>query len=86
MRLKLDENLSQAAAQILRQAGHEASTVAEERMAGADELALIAYCVEEARALVTMDLDFGNTILALHGRKLRRRPTRPPACSRGGPH
>lgn len=49
MRLKLDENLSHAAAQILREAGHDASTVTEERIAGMKDMTLIAHRLEETQ-------------------------------------
>jgi predicted nuclease of predicted toxin-antitoxin system len=62
LRLKLDDNLGEATAQRLRQAGHEVARVADQAMLGATDAELFEACVAEARALVTLDLDFANTL------------------------
>ena len=63
MRLKLDENLGNWPADLLRGAGHDVATVYEERLAGVPDQKLIRVCREERRCLVTLDLDFGNPLL-----------------------
>lgn len=48
MRFKVDENLPVEAAERLRQAGHDATTVAEQRLSGATDASLAALCQREA--------------------------------------
>jgi uncharacterized protein with PIN domain len=63
MKLKLDENLGIRAAELLRQAGHDVSTVAEQNLWSTPDKELIALCRSEQRCLITLDLDFGNPLL-----------------------
>jgi predicted nuclease of predicted toxin-antitoxin system len=60
MRFKVDENLPVEVAQLLQDAGHEAVTVLDQRLGGRDDRALATICQQEARALVTLDLDFAD--------------------------
>lgn len=63
MRLKLDENLGRSAAGLLRHAGHDVATIAEQELWGTADRALIEICLAERRCLVTLDMDFGNPLL-----------------------
>ena len=63
MKLKLDENLSKAAAEIFRQAGHNTESVLSQGMAGSPDQKVISVCQSEKRCLVTLDLDFANPLL-----------------------
>jgi hypothetical protein len=60
LKLKLDENLGERGRRMLAEAGHEVATVAEQGLAGAEDLRLITVCGSERRCLVTLDLDFSN--------------------------
>jgi predicted nuclease of predicted toxin-antitoxin system len=63
LKLKLDENLGRRLAQLFQAAGHDAATVLGQQMAGAADSELIQRCRLEGRAIVTLDLDFGNPLL-----------------------
>lgn len=60
MKFKFDENLPAEAAELLRQAGHDAVTVLDQSMRGAPDRDLAQVCRAEDRVLVTLDLDFSN--------------------------
>lgn len=60
MRFKVDENLPVEVAQELRASGHEADTVDEEQLAGASDQKIAEFVRIERRALLTLDVDFGN--------------------------
>ena len=63
MRKKLDENLGRRAAAILETAGHDVSTVADQRLAGAPDESVIRAARDSSRCLLTLDLDFANPLL-----------------------
>ena len=63
MRFKLDENLGNRGAEALRDAGHEVSTVFEQRLTGASDPTVVSVCSKEGRCLITMDRDFTNPLL-----------------------
>jgi predicted nuclease of predicted toxin-antitoxin system len=60
MRFKIDENLPIEVAEALRQAGHDAATVLEQRHGGSTDAQLAALCQRENRALLTLDMDFAD--------------------------
>ena len=62
MKIKLDENLGNRGAEILRAAGYSVTTVVEEGLSSASDVRLIEVCRSERKCLVTLDLDFGNPI------------------------
>ena len=62
MKIKLDENLGNRGADILRAAGHDVATVVEEGLSSVGDDKLIEVCRSERRCLVTLDLDFGNPL------------------------
>jgi predicted nuclease of predicted toxin-antitoxin system len=62
LRFKLDENLGRRAIDLFLEAGHDISTVAEQELQGAADDQLINICRDEARVLVTLDLDFSNVL------------------------
>jgi predicted nuclease of predicted toxin-antitoxin system len=60
MRFKLDEGLPIEAAVALAEAGHDATTVFNQGLAGASDDMLYQRCLEERRAIVTLDVDFAD--------------------------
>lgn len=60
MRFKIDENLYDDVAEVLRGRGHDAETVYGEGLQGKDDLGIAARCQQEGRALITLDMDFAN--------------------------
>ena len=60
MKFKIDENLPIDFAAVLCEAGHEASTVGEQRMGGAGDAAVARACSAEERILLTLDMDFSD--------------------------
>lgn len=60
MRFKLDENLPVELAALFRGAGHDAATVLEQDLGGARDADIASVCVQENRAIVTLDLDFSD--------------------------
>jgi predicted nuclease of predicted toxin-antitoxin system len=62
MRFKVDENLHDDVAEMLRQHGHDATTVYRQRMQGEDDGNVAVECRQEQRVIVTQDLDFSNIL------------------------
>jgi len=62
MKLKLDENFGLRCIDILRSAGHDVATVAEQQMSGAADEKVIQASHAESRCIVTLDLDFANPL------------------------
>ncbi len=60
MKFKIDENLPVEAAELLRQAGHDAATILEQRLGGSVDSEVASICQQESRVLVTLDLDFSD--------------------------
>jgi predicted nuclease of predicted toxin-antitoxin system len=60
LKLKIDENLPRECAEILRDVGFEADTVADECLTGAEDSAIAVRTRAEGRVLITLDLDFAN--------------------------
>ena len=60
MRFKIDENLPGELAADLRELGHEADTVYDEKLAGTKDPVLIATVSAEERILLTLDKGIAN--------------------------
>lgn len=60
MRFKIDENLHEDVAEMLREHGHDARTVFDEGLQGRPDPEIADAARREGRALVTLDLDFSN--------------------------
>ena len=60
MKVKLDENLPRALAELLRANGHDTSTVAEENLRGAADPSILRRATSEGRLLMTFDTDFAD--------------------------
>jgi predicted nuclease of predicted toxin-antitoxin system len=59
MKFKIDENLGDLGRDLFEAAGHEVSTVVQQQMSGANDVALYETCRAAGRVLVTLDRDFG---------------------------
>ena len=62
MRLKLDENVDARLALLLRQAGHETTTVRDQGFRGVADPFLYEHCISEGHILVTLDMDFSSVL------------------------
>ncbi len=62
MKFKLDENIGNKAAALLRDVGHDVSTVSAQALNGTSDENLFAICTLESRVLVTLDHDFGQVL------------------------
>lgn len=62
MRVKLDENLGKRTQNLFIKAGYNTETVREEGLGGIGDRKLYSICVAEKRCLITLDLDFANTL------------------------
>lgn len=60
MKLKTDENLPVEVARLLNEAGHDASTAESQGLGGAEDSTVLQRCREEGRALMTLDVGFGD--------------------------
>lgn len=60
MRLKLDENLPAALAEMMRLLGHDADTVPDEALAGKIDAEVWTASQTAGRFLITQDLDFSD--------------------------
>jgi len=59
---KLDENLPDLVAAVLRSAGHDVVLARDQQLAGSDDDRLLTVAASEGRALVTLDRDFTNIL------------------------
>jgi len=62
MKLKLDENLGDRGAELLRLAGHHVATVPEQNLCSSTGQDLLKTCLAEKKCLVALDLEFGNPL------------------------
>jgi predicted nuclease of predicted toxin-antitoxin system len=79
MRVKLDENVPTGLSTVLRESGHETTTVPQQGLAGQSDAVIWDAAQRENRLLVTLDLDFAD-IRSLppgsHQGVIVRRPSR----------
>lgn len=59
-RIKLDENLGQSHAALLRDAGYDADRVTDEGLSGTSDADLWPVVCREGRFFITLDLDFSD--------------------------
>jgi hypothetical protein len=60
VRIKVDENIGCSGVELLRAAGHDAMTVAEQGLGGSADQRIFDVCVAEHRTLITLDRGFGH--------------------------
>lgn len=62
-KFKLDENFGRKLQQVFHDRGHDAVTVRDEKLHGANDPRVLDAASAEGRILVTMDQDFANVLL-----------------------
>ncbi|MEQ1864823.1 MAG: DUF5615 family PIN-like protein [Micropepsaceae bacterium] len=62
MKIKLDENLGDTGADVLKGAGHDVSTVLQQKISGTTDTALYDACRSAGQVLITLDRDFGEVL------------------------
>ncbi|MGL5059534.1 MAG: DUF5615 family PIN-like protein [Microcoleus sp.] len=60
MQIKLDENMSLAHAELLRQEGYDCDRVTDEGLSGADDDIVWQQACAEGRFFITLDLEFSD--------------------------
>lgn len=60
MKFKIDDNLPVEVAELLRNAGYEATTVHDQNMVGENDTKLASVCQAEERVLLSLDTDFAD--------------------------
>lgn len=60
MDFKIDENLPDELSDLLKERGHAACTVLEQKLGGRPDTEIIDVCLGEKRALITLDWDFSD--------------------------
>ena len=60
MRIKIDENIGASGIGLLRESGHDVTTVREQGLAGSADERVFQACLAEGRTLITLDRDFGH--------------------------
>ena len=60
MLFKVDENLTTAVVERLRQANHDAMSVLDQNLGGEGDPRVAQVCRNEGRAIITLDLDFSD--------------------------
>ena len=63
MKFKLDENFGTRTLNIFRSAGYDVQTVWEQGLQGCSDRQIYEICCSEKKCLVTLDLDFADTVL-----------------------
>lgn len=60
LKFKIDENLPVEVATLLADAGYDAITVSQQMLGGHPDAGVSEVCRNEGRAILTLDLDFGD--------------------------
>ena len=85
MRFLVDQNLSTRLAELLHDAGHDATHVSALELSYAPDVEVLSRALDESRVLISADTDFGALLAAEHRRGpsvilfRRERPRRPEA-------
>ena len=83
MNVKLDENLGQSHAQLVRDAGHVVQRVTEQGLSGAKDSVVWQHICDTGRFFITLDLDFSDVRLFAPGTHPGILLIRPHAKGRG---
>ncbi len=60
MKFKIDENLPNEIIEVLNAAGHNAMSVQDQNLSGAEDAAIASHVAQEERCLITLDLGFAD--------------------------
>ena len=60
MKFKIDESLHSDCAKLLREGGHDALSVYDQKLSGSADTKIAEVCKEEQRILISADLDFSD--------------------------
>lgn len=62
MKIKLDQNLGERGRQVFTAAGHDVCTASAQGLGSASDEEILRRCTAEGRVLVSLDLDFADTL------------------------
>jgi predicted nuclease of predicted toxin-antitoxin system len=60
MKFKIDENIPNEVAELIRQTDYDAATVLEQNLGGSADTDIASLCQKERRVFVTLDTDFAD--------------------------
>jgi predicted nuclease of predicted toxin-antitoxin system len=65
VRIKVDENIGSSGVTLLRERGHDVTTIREQGLGGSPDNEIFDVCAAEGRTLVTLDRDLDTSLAFL---------------------